>query len=204
MVRAFERYVWKDCFAARDKAQLDVGIQAWTPKQRSLSATYCRSYVSRFFSRTLNEGRDWKGNEMMAPLFERCLINIERDIDWVHLGILGTRGGEPVVTLSAALPWGERGDQTTSPGRFTVDGGAATTSGFLSRERTFSRAGAAADAEPGRRIDRVSVFVLYDPSVVFSGPGVYERAGSAQMRLAGSAVLRSESGPRRPGRPRLV
>ena len=80
MVRAFERYVRKDYLAARDKAQRDDGIQTWTPKQRSLSATYCRSYVSCFFRRTLKGGGAWKGNEMMSPLFERCLKNIERDI----------------------------------------------------------------------------------------------------------------------------
>ena len=80
MVRAFECYVRRDCLAVRDKTQRDAGIQSWTPKQRSLSATYCRSYVSSFFRRTLNGGGAWKGNEMRSPCFERCLKNIERDI----------------------------------------------------------------------------------------------------------------------------
>ena len=80
LVRAFERYVRKDYFALRDKAQRDAGIQHWTPKQQSLSAVYCRSYVSSFFRCTLKGGGAWKGNQMMSPFFEQHLNNIERDI----------------------------------------------------------------------------------------------------------------------------
>jgi hypothetical protein len=80
LVRAFERYVRKDYFALRDKAQRDAGIQEWTLKQQSLSAVYCRSYVSSFFRCTLNGGGAWKGNQMMSPFFEQHLNNIERDI----------------------------------------------------------------------------------------------------------------------------
>ena len=80
LVRAFERYIRKDYLKERDKALCDAGIQNWTPKRRSLTVEFCRTYVSRFFKCTLPDGGAWRGNQLLSPLFDRCICNIERDI----------------------------------------------------------------------------------------------------------------------------
>ena len=52
LVRAFERFVRKEDYKKKDALRRETGIQPWTPKQRSLSAEYCRTYVKHFFKCT--------------------------------------------------------------------------------------------------------------------------------------------------------
>jgi len=79
LVRAFERFVRKEDYKKKDALRRETGIQSWTPKQRSLSAEYCRTYVKHFFKCTDEYGA-WKGNQMLTPAFDRCIRNLERDI----------------------------------------------------------------------------------------------------------------------------
>jgi len=79
MVRAFERHVKKKEYEHMDAVRRAEGIQPWTPKQRSLSAEYCRTYVTRFF-KCADEDGAWKGNQFLSPAFDRHLSTIQRDI----------------------------------------------------------------------------------------------------------------------------
>lgn len=79
LVRAFERYVNREEYKRREATRREAGIQQWTPKQRSLSTEYCRTYVSRFF-KCAHESGAWRGNQFLSPLFDRHMRTMERDI----------------------------------------------------------------------------------------------------------------------------
>jgi len=79
MVRAFERYVKRQEYECKDAIRREEGIQQWTPKQRSLSTEYCRTYVTRFF-KCVEENGVWNGNQFLSPCFDRHIRTIERDI----------------------------------------------------------------------------------------------------------------------------
>ena len=79
MVRAFERFVRLDEHKRRDAIRRDAGIQPWTPKQRSLTTEYCRTYVQRFF-KCADENGAWRGNQFLSPFFDRRIHSMERDI----------------------------------------------------------------------------------------------------------------------------
>ncbi len=66
----------------RDAIRRDAGIQSWTPKQRSLTTEYCRTYVQRFF-KCADENGAWRGNQFLSPsfkFFDRRIHTMERDI----------------------------------------------------------------------------------------------------------------------------
>ncbi len=79
LVRAFERFIRRDEYAHKDALLRETGIQKWTPKQRSLSVEYCRTYVKQFF-KCAEENGAWRGNQMLSPAFERCTRDMEKDI----------------------------------------------------------------------------------------------------------------------------
>ena len=79
MVRTFERFVRRADHERRDAIRKETGIQSWTPKQRSLTVEYCRTYVQRFF-KCMDENGAWRGNQFLSPFLDRCIRTMERDI----------------------------------------------------------------------------------------------------------------------------
>jgi hypothetical protein len=80
LVRAFERYVDGGYHEMRRQAMKEEGIRAWAPRQRQLSASFCRSYVSSFFKCQRVDGGAWRGNQLLSPSLDRCISSIEYDI----------------------------------------------------------------------------------------------------------------------------
>lgn len=79
LVRTFERFIRRNEILQKDAIRREAGIQKWTPKQCSLSGDHCRTYVTQFF-KCADENGSWKGNQMLSPMFDRCLRNFERDV----------------------------------------------------------------------------------------------------------------------------
>ena len=79
LVRAFERFVRKKESEHKKALLRETGIQQWAPKQSSLSAECCRTYVKHFF-KCADENGVWKGNQMLSPAFDRCIRKLETDI----------------------------------------------------------------------------------------------------------------------------
>jgi hypothetical protein len=67
LVRAFERYVDGGYHEMRMQAMKEEGIRSWTPRQRQLSASFCRSYVSSFFKCQRVDGGAWRSSQFFSP-----------------------------------------------------------------------------------------------------------------------------------------
>jgi hypothetical protein len=80
LVRAFERYVDGGYHEMRMQAMKEEGIRSWTPRQRQLSTSFCRSYISSFFKCQRVDGGVWRSNQFLSPSLDRCIRNIEYDI----------------------------------------------------------------------------------------------------------------------------
>ncbi len=79
LMRALERYVGGGYHEMRRLAMKGEGIRAWAPRQRQLSASFFRSYVSRFFKCKRVDGGAWRGNQLLSPSLDRCISSIEYD-----------------------------------------------------------------------------------------------------------------------------
>ena len=73
------RYVNRKKCKRKKAIRRELGNQQWTPKQRSISTEFCRTYVSEFFQ-CADVNLTWKGNQFLSPLFERHMRTMERDI----------------------------------------------------------------------------------------------------------------------------
>ena len=79
LVRAFERYIRRDEHKYMEDIRRETGIQQWTRNQLSRPIEFYHTYVKHFFKCNDDRGA-WAGNQMLSPMFDRCLRKLEKDI----------------------------------------------------------------------------------------------------------------------------